>query len=192
MFPDSDVTGLDRSELGIRCATERYTRGNLGFLCSEDLSAYPDHAFDMVTCFEVLEHVEDWRAMTRDIARVTSRFMLLSFPTGRMRQFEQHVGHLRNFRRGQFERFASELGFRSVSIFYAGFPFYSPLFRNCCDFTNSGGAAFTIGKYGWWQRRLSDLIFIFFRYFSFTKHGDQFCGLFERVIKEENSRAVSL
>lgn len=172
------VLGIDRSEAGIQCASDRYQRPNLRFVCQADTSAFNDGSFDMVTCFEVLEHVEDWRAMTREMARLSSKYLLVSFPAGRMRPFERNVGHLRNFRRGQFERYVATIGLEAVCVFYAGFPFYSPLFRDACNLINSGGNSLTIGKYSWWQKRTGDVLYFFFRHLSLKRRGAQFCGLF--------------
>ena len=65
------------------------------------------------------------------------------------------------------------------------FPFYSPVFRELCNVFNSGGNSLTIGRYSWMQRRMSDVIFVLFRYLSMRHYGDQFCGLF---IKESSVR----
>ncbi len=180
LLPETAVSGIDRSAAGIQCATARYSQKNLHFSCIETTSCFPDSSFALVTCFEVLEHVEDWRAMTKELARLSSRYLLVSFPTGRMRRFERNVGHLRNFRKGQFERYAESLGYSPVAVFYAGFPFYSPIFREICNIANSGGNSLTRGRYTWWQKCTADLLFFLFRHFSMTKRGDQFCGLFER------------
>jgi SAM-dependent methyltransferase len=173
-----DVVGIDRSEMGVQCARSRYRRSNLSFVRQEGTAGFPDGAFYLITCFEVLEHVEDWRAMTRELARLSSRYVLVSFPTGCMRPFERNVGHLRNFRRGQFERFALSIGLEPVSVYYAGFPFYSPLFRDVCNVVNSGASPLTIGHYSRFQRLISALIYGVFRHLSMKRHGDQFCGLF--------------
>jgi len=177
-FKSSEVVGIDRSEMGIKCAKGRYGRPNLSFVRQEETAAFPANSFDLVVCLEVLEHVEDWRAMTVELARVSSRHVLVSFPTGRMRPFERNVGHLRNFHRGQFERYAISIGLEPLALYYAGFPFYSPLFRQLCDAFDSGGHTLTIGRYTWVQKRLSDMIYVSFRWLSMTSRGDQFCGLF--------------
>ncbi len=179
-FKNAQVLGIDRSPAGIHCACARYCQPNLEFACREETSAIAAGSFYLVTCFEVLEHVEDWRAMVRELARLSSRYVLVSFPVGRMRPFERNVGHLRNFHRGQFERFAASQGLEPVEVFYAGFPFFSPIFRELCNAFNSGGNSLTIGQYTWLQRRLSDVIFFLFRCVSFRRKGEQFCGLFAK------------
>ena len=181
-LPRASVRGVDQSSSGIDCAKTHYHAPNLEFRHQPAEAMLREADFDLVTCFEVLEHVEDWQALAERLAAATSRYLLVSFPTGRMRDFEVNVGHLRNFRPGQFESFLERRGFRSVETFYAGFPFYSPLFRDVCNLTNSGGNTLTRGHYSFWTQRLGDLIFFTFRYLSTrSRGGDQFCGLFERV-----------
>lgn len=181
-LPNAQVVGVDQSKSGIECAISNHDRPNLAFRHESGPLALRDGEFDLVTCFEVLEHVEDWQELARDLARATSRYLMVSFPTGRMRGFEVNVGHLRNFRVGEFESFMERHGFRSVETLQAGFPFYSPLFRDLCDRTNGGNNALTKGHYSFWTRRLSDAIYAAFRWFSTRRRGgDQFCGLFERT-----------
>ena len=185
-LPDARVLGVDQSGSGIDSAKSTYGAPNLEFRHEPGDVVFGDARFDLVTCFEVLEHVEDWQALARRLAVATSRYLLVSFPTGRMRGFEVNVGHLRNFKPGEFESFMERQGFRAVELYYAGFPFYSPVFRDLCELTNSGGNALTTGRYSFLQRRLSDLIFVSFRYLSTRRRrGDQFCGLFERAASVE-------
>ena len=177
-LPDANVTGIDFSETGIRLAKYLYHSPNLNFevdLNSKKLSS----SFDLVTCFEVLEHVNDWQDLLRRIASSANKYVMLSFPTGRMRSFEVNVGHVRNFKIGEVEKFLKENGFSPVSIFYAGFPFYNPLYREVCNITNAGNNVLTKGEFGFSQKIVSKILYLLFRYLSSKKHfGDQFCGLF--------------
>ena len=174
--------GIDQSGSGIDCARSHYHAANLEFRHQPGDASFGEASFDLVTCFEVLEHVEDWQALASRLAHATSRYLLVSFPTGRMRDFEVNIGHLRNFRPGDFEAFMERIGLRSVEVLYAGFPFYSPIFRDFCNLTNSAGNAMTKGHNSFWTRRLGDLIFFSFRFLSTRRRGgDQFCGLFERA-----------
>ncbi len=174
------VLGIDFSEQGILCAKKNYNLNNLNFI-HDDKSVNLNYKYDMVTAYEVLEHVDNWKELLGKMADASNRYIMLSFPTGRMRKFEVNVGHYRNFKKGEVELFLKEKGFKEVNVFYAGFPFYNPLYREVCNITNSASNSFTTGKYGLKQKLTASVIFFFFNYLS-TKYfkGDQFCGLFEK------------
>lgn len=180
-LPTARITGLDRSGAGIACARLNYQRTNLEFHHDPVDGKARASRPDLVTCFEVLEHVPNWAELADQLCAITGRYLLVSFPTGRMRKFEINIGHYRNFPPGAFESHMRSRGFHLVDGAYAGFPFYSPIFREIYNFANSGGHHLTIGRYSWRQRLLSKLIYFSFRFLSTRRRGgDQFCGLFER------------
>lgn len=180
LFPNAQVRGSDFSATGIAAAARHARRANLTFAHDPNDRALDEPA-DMVCCFEVLEHVENWRAFLTRLAESSRSYLLLSFPTGRMRPFEVNVGHLRNFAKGEVERALVPLGFKAVRISYAGFPFYSPLYREFCQFTNAGEGRMTRGQYGFLRRSIAAFLYALFRYGSTRRtHGDQFVGLFVR------------
>jgi SAM-dependent methyltransferase len=180
-LPHAQVTGVDFSETGIQCASDRYREKNLRFF-HDPASDELNKRHDLVSAFEVLEHVEDWQPLLSRMAASARQFLLLSFPTGRMRSFEVHVGHYRNFKKGEVEEFLSSQGFRPHRLLYAGFPFYSPLYRELCNLTDSASNRFSTGIYDWRQKLVAGLFYGLFRFAS-SKHrlGDQFCGLFCRA-----------
>lgn len=176
----ADVTGIDFSASGIDVASKQYKANNLHFKHDEGNSTLLS-SFDLVTAFEVLEHVPEWEQFLGEMCTASNRYLLLSFPTGRMRPFEVEVGHYRNFKRGEVEAFLAARGFRPISVYYAGFPFYSPFYREFCNISNPASSAVGRGEFGIIQRIVASMLFAAFRFLS-TKHkyGDQFCGLFQR------------
>lgn len=180
-LPQARILGIDFSAAGIDLGRTRYSLPNLTF--EHDLeSCRLSERFDMVTAFEVLEHIDDWQSFLARIAAAATKYVLLSFPTGRMRPFEVHVGHFRNYKKGEVEEFMQTQGFVPERIFYAGFPFYSPLYRELCNLTDSGSNSFTTGRYGAPQKMVASVLYGLFRYGSTKRRlGDQFCGLFRRV-----------
>lgn len=179
LLPYAAVRGIDVARSGLRLAARDY--GSLRVRFAEQPIEEERASYHLVSAFEVLEHVEDWKPFLAAMARCSRRYLLLSFPTGRMRPYEVHVGHHRNFAKGEVEAFLSTCGFVPVSLAYAGFPFYSPFYRDACNATNSGSNQLSTGSYGFAKKRLCDLLLLLFQLSSQRRWGDQFCGLFEKA-----------
>lgn len=178
-FPGAVVVGTDQSPEAIRLASARFKRSGLRFGL-HGAECGPGARYDLITCLEVLEHVEHWQRFLQELCGHSARYLLLSFPTGRMRSFEKYVGHVRNFASGEVEQYLESQGFLPLWIAYAGFPFYSPLYRELCQLTNAGTNQFTRGRYTWKQKVISELILFAFRHLSTQRQrGDQFVGLFQ-------------
>ena len=179
-FPLAQVKGIDFSKKGVDSSNKRYCLKNLSYVHDESSEAL-NSKYDLVTCFEVLEHIDDWKSFLKRIADASNKYVLLSTPTGRMREFEVHVGHFRNFKRKEVETEMERLGFKTVNALYAGFPFYSPIYRDISNKRNTGANDFEKGKYTLKQKIVAQLIYISFRYFSTRRNfGDKFCALFEK------------
>ena len=96
-----------------------------------------------------------------------------------MRAFETTVGHFRNFDKGEVETYLSDFGFRLINAYYAGFPFYSPFYRDLCNIQNKVDNSFSKGKYGMSHKIIcSVLYYLFWTFSTRKKYGDQFVGLF--------------
>ncbi len=66
------IVGVDVSPGAIDAAGRRASHGRPEFVLTSGLELpFPDHSFDLVSSFQVLEHVADPLAYLRDIARVT-------------------------------------------------------------------------------------------------------------------------
>ena len=61
---------------------------------------------------------------------VSNRYIMVSVPIGRMREYEKEHGHFRNYQKGELESFFEENGFKTLKTYYAGFPFWSPITRD--------------------------------------------------------------
>lgn len=179
-FPGAIVTGIDVAESGINCAVGSYKKDNLYFFYDPE-SKNLDNKYDLITCFEVLEHIDNWQDFLSKIAKSSNKYILLSFPTGRMHLFEINVGHFRNFKKNEVENYLKTYKFFPKKIYYSGFPFYSPLYRELCNLTNSANNSFSQGRFGIKQRIISEIFYFLFNNLSTReKYGDQFCGLFQK------------
>ena len=198
IFVNSEVIGVDLSDEAIKWANMQYNNiNNLTFLQTDFVNNTINSnggGYDLVSSFDVLEHIKDWQSFLKDMLSLSNKYILLTFPTGKMPEYEKMYGHLRNFKRGEVEAFLMENNFKKVKTFYAGFPFYSPLGRwylglgnNFNNYEENNGSningAFTIK-----QKIFHSLLFILFRYFCFQNIGDRFLGLFEKIDITVNSK----
>src|SRR6266446_9256902 len=96
IFPSIKVFGMDITDVPLKIAQNRIPGGKFW---TDDIQNPKRTAglFDLVTCFEVIEHLEDDRNALKNISRITNKYLLLSTPGGRMREVEREIGHYRNY-----------------------------------------------------------------------------------------------
>jgi 2-polyprenyl-6-hydroxyphenyl methylase/3-demethylubiquinone-9 3-methyltransferase len=80
----ANVSGIDLSLNSIKTAQEHAKKSNLqiDYQCgvAENLP-YEENTFDAVVCFDVLEHVEDWKKVIGEIYRVLNKNGIFLFDT---------------------------------------------------------------------------------------------------------------
>jgi len=194
VFAHADITGIDFSSEGIRIANMHYAREKLHFRFDDESFVLKNYQFDLITSFDVLEHIHDWQAFLIDMSNAANKYILLAVPTGKMRPFEIKVGHLRNFKSNEIESFLAARGWRVKEAFYAGFPFYSPIYRDICNIFDVGDNDYVKGNYGFFTKVLCSVLFgLFAKCSTKRKWGDYFVGLFEKdTVSRADDYAVRL
>lgn len=72
------VVGLEIDPEAVAAARERYRSPAAGFVCADCRRLpFPDASFDLVTAFEVIEHLKDWERLLAESRRVLT-------PSGRL------------------------------------------------------------------------------------------------------------
>lgn len=177
-FPKAKVTGFDFSKEGIEAASKTHRRKNLSYSTADVTKLGSKSSFDLITAFDLLEHIEDWKKLTTDLIQKNNKYILVSSPVGRMRPYEVHIGHVRNFKKREIETFMEKHGYTTKKTFYAGFPFYSPILRNLTDKFYKNYAGLPEKQMTKKDEFLHSIWYVLFRYFSLKNRGDIFVGLF--------------
>lgn len=95
-WPDATIFGCDISEVGLQIAAERYAGVQLLAMADEAVPL-PDASVDLITCVEVIEHVQSAERAAREMARLL-RFggaLLLTTPCANKYSLEWFVNRLR-------------------------------------------------------------------------------------------------
>ncbi len=129
---DLDPDGLAIARAGIRERCEQDPNGLHGGVLQGDVFHLPfaDGAFDRVICSEVMEHVHDYAAAVRELARVLrpGGTMGITIPTATTehlylwltrRYFESPGGHIRIFRPRDLARAMARAGLRVHDVSFA-------------------------------------------------------------------------
>ncbi len=123
-YPHVRVSGSEYSPQGLEVARKRLPQGDFHVL---DLSEKAlEKKFDLVTCIDVLEHIEDDRSALKNLAAMTAGHLILSVPLGPLFRVEaERMGHVHGYSRSEVEAKLREAGFQIVKAIQWGFPFYN-------------------------------------------------------------------
>ncbi len=131
------VVGLDLDHESLRLSSRRLRKragelASLGEMLQGNTFALPfrDATFDKVICSEVMEHVHDYRAAARELARVTKPggMVAVTIPTAISEQlylragddyFESLGGHIRIFRPRQLAKGLAQAGLATTGVGFA-------------------------------------------------------------------------
>lgn len=100
-----NITGVDVSPNAIKVAKEKYESQNVKFFVVDGLTLpFPAHSFDLVTSFQVIEHLADYEIYFNEIKRVLrpKGMLLITTPNAVIRvhpgQKPWNAFHMREFR----------------------------------------------------------------------------------------------
>jgi 2-polyprenyl-3-methyl-5-hydroxy-6-metoxy-1,4-benzoquinol methylase len=127
---DVDLVGTDISEVALERAAAAWPglRTERLDITAERL----DERFDLVFCSLVLEHLVEDEAALANMAAMTRGQLVLTTMAGdfeRYRPYDEQLGHVRNYRRGELEAKLRAAGMVVRESVYWGFPFFSPVQR---------------------------------------------------------------
>ncbi len=118
------VTGIDVSTDAIAYARREFPLDNLRFIAASASSLpFPNEAFELITAFEVIEHLEDWNNLILEAQRVLTDEGLFIVSTPNKSYYLESRGsegenpyHVHEFEAAEFERELAKV-FPSVYLF---------------------------------------------------------------------------
>jgi SAM-dependent methyltransferase len=170
------MAGLDVSSAAVARATERVPRA--AFHVGDASAAAQLGRFDLVTCIDVLEHVDDDERLLNALSAASARYVFCVTVQGRMRRGEREIGHVRNYRIGELQEKVAGAGLRVREAVEWGFPFYSPVFRSLV--AGSASESLSYGRYGVARRLLCEALYRVFLLNSWRR-GDRIFLLAEKT-----------
>jgi SAM-dependent methyltransferase len=128
------LVGADVAEAALERARERAAPGggSVEFVRLDVERQALAERFDLVFSSLVLEHLPDDEAALANLRAMARRDVVVATIAGdfeRYRAWDEAVGHVRNYRRGELEAKLEAAGFGVQRAVYWGFPLYSPLVR---------------------------------------------------------------
>jgi len=187
-FKFAKVHGCDLSSNGISVARNYWKNvPNLTFSMKDITEAENmQETYDLICVIDVLEHIEDWEAMVDKVIALANKYILFTFPTGRMRKYESKIGHFRNFKKNEIEGYMQSKGLVTIRAIYAGFPFWSPIARDMINLFYDENKPVVIQKMTMLNKFFHKVWYILFRYFSSIRIGDNTLCLFKKGPSLEN------
>src|SRR5688572_21943462 len=86
------VVGIDIDAGAIRHASEKYTASNLQFLQASitEVPIAEPHSFDVIVCFEAIEHIEAHQALLAEVKRLLKKEGLFVVSTPNKSVYNEH------------------------------------------------------------------------------------------------------
>jgi SAM-dependent methyltransferase len=145
-----------------------------------DAAALPE-TYDLVIASEMVEHTRDDAVAMRHLARMTSRWILVTVPSGRIYPSDKAMGHVRHYTPQSLRSLAESAGFRTLRCFAWGWPFHS-LYRHGLNMaTDDVLRGFGQEKYTSAQILLCEFLYLLF-FLNSGRHGQQLFYLGERPL----------
>ncbi|CAN5424914.1 hypothetical protein BH09PAT4_BH09PAT4_03040 [soil metagenome] len=123
------TTALDFSEDAIKMANSikrdrKIKDTRLNFKLG-GLEKVQGQKFDLVMCFEVLEHIENDQDLLKELINFTNKYVLISVPA-KQKLFDESdkaVGHFRRYEKKELQAMLDESGLRTLRFANYGFPY---------------------------------------------------------------------
>jgi 2-polyprenyl-3-methyl-5-hydroxy-6-metoxy-1,4-benzoquinol methylase len=138
-----DVDGIELSRHAVKYANlnkQIFKLNNVNFVNSSIENYKANKKYDLITCFEVLEHLKNDRKNLTKINGYMNKdaILAISVPSfnaplhklGLLKKFDKRVGHLRRYKIEEIKNLLNETGFNIIEVFKTEGVLRSLLFTN--------------------------------------------------------------
>ena len=120
--PEVRVIGIDIQEMAISYAKRFYNSNKIEFKQMDCLSLpFPESSFDVITAFEIIEHLYQYNDFLNNINRLLKieGILLISTPNENVTPFdpEKYPFHVRHFTAAEFKKMLENHGFKVIGAF---------------------------------------------------------------------------
>lgn len=161
------LVGIDISEEAIKNAFKKI---HAEYKIVDIQKEFINEKFDMVFCSFLIEHVEDDDSTLTNLANMCRKYLFISTIQGdydSYKEWEEKMGHIRNYRVGELEEKLKQRGFRILERIQWGFPFYSPIVRKLQLLNPNVG----VGKYDMKTKVIASILNLLY-YLNLSSRGD--------------------
>lgn len=154
-FPEAKLYGVEYSSKGVSIARKKNPYASIQQM---DLSQKAlSRKFDLVTCIDVLEHIQDDQSVLINLHKMTAHYFLLVVPIGPLFEQERiNVGHVHGYSRTELKEKLSKAGFKVIKEMAWGFPFYTIYRRLIMNLPENA----TGGRFDWKKRLISEITYL--------------------------------
>jgi SAM-dependent methyltransferase len=157
-YQNVELVGTDISPIAIEIAKQRNPDARFELL--DITKGHIDQKFDIVTCMDVIEHIEDDIKALRNLSIMTNKYLIVGSVQGSMRKLEPiKWGHVRNYSYGELVVKIEQTGMKVLQVIEWGYPFYSPIYRDFIHFIRETGVK---GRYGLLRKLIAKFIYLIF------------------------------
>lgn len=144
---------------------------------------YLNRTYDLVTCCEVVEHLNDRNVAFSNLVRMVEPggYLLITSPAGRVFETERHLGHTSHPDTRELEDLGRRHGLTVMHSLNWGWPLYFLLKRVINLNPRWSLREFASGPYGWTKRLIANVLYgVNYLNFSRSARGCQLMVLFRK------------
>lgn len=128
-YPRAVLAGSELSETALETCRRNIGNGHFFRLDLERDEVPPQSSYDLLTCVQVLEHVQDDVTALKVMRRMCGKYILISVPGGKLDERGRRNGHFRHYTTADLRAKMEQAGFHVQRIFACGWPMHSLVYR---------------------------------------------------------------